>query len=151
MTNQLERTIEILPGYDRRPSVEGMHGAEIVFILRGLKGAVTFACFSDWLPKTTQEGLMHGVERSRVIGIQPQPLEYAYHAPAPSETVRRTRHTNCPYLNGECWTELSKGTAEYIRDILLQGGSEAVWQELGVRYRASAGIISNAKKRKVQL
>ncbi len=150
MNSLLTRTVEVLPGYDRRPE-GGMHGAEMVFILRGLKGAVTFACFTDWLPLKTQEGLMRGIERSRVIGIQPQPLEYAFHALEPSDTVRRTKHTNCPYLDAECWTELSGPTAGYIRDLLLQGGSEAVWRELEIRYRASAGIIGNAKRRKVQL
>lgn len=152
MTDSLGRTIEIHPGYDRRPSPEGMHGAEMVFILRGPKGVVTFACFTDWLPKATQQGLMHGVERSGVIGIQPKPLEYAFHAPEPSETVRRVMHTDCPYMDGGvCWTELNTNTAEYIRDLLLQGGSDAVWLELETRYRASARIIANAKPRKVQL
>lgn len=139
-----ERTIDIKPG---EAGPNGFHGCEMIFILRGPQGLATFACFTDWLPRQAQDDARNGLGIRRLSsGVQPVPLEFAYHSPKPTDTVRGTKRTDCPYLEGECYSSYSPQTAEYLRDVLLQRGSEGVWSELEQRYRSAAKVTQLANK-----
>jgi len=149
MNVEFERTIVIKPGFD---NAAGFHGCEMIFILRGPQGLTTFACFTDWFPKTTQEATSKGLGIRRLAnGVQPTPLEFAFHSPKPLDTVRNNKRTDCPYIEGECYSSYSPQTAEYLRDVLLVRGSEGVWSELEQRYRSAAKVSQLANKRKTNV
>lgn len=150
MSKRLERTIEVYPGYDRRHTDrakdEGMHGAEFMFILRGEKGSITFRCYTDWLPLITQESLMEGSRRSGVVGVQPVPQDMVIHSPTPLSYGQLIARKDCPYTaTGVCYSDTSSKIAHYLRDLLLLEGSEGVWRELQVRYRAAFSISQFSK------
>lgn len=148
MDNNLTQTIEILAGWDHRNQEEGYHGCEILFILSGTAGAVTFACSTDWSPLPVQQKYMNGIQRTNIIGIQPTPMDFVYHSFKPSNLPQQIKHDDCPYsATGVCYTFISRGMATYLRDILLTDGSEGVWRELGQRYRSAVGIPQNVRRR----
>jgi len=151
MKIQFERTIDIMPGYDKRSQDEGVHGCEIIFVLRGPHGVVTFACFTDWFPKITQEDATRGLGFRRLTtGVQPTPLEFAFHSPRLTDTVRSDKRTDCPYLPRSCHSSYSPNTAAFLRDLLLSNGSIGVWLELERRYFSAAKVTQTATKRKIQ-
>lgn len=145
--HRMKQVVTVHPGYDRRPT-EGMHGAEIEFALIGQKGTVTFCCYTDWLPKGTQEQYVSGREQRRTFGIEPAPLDFAFHSPVQiTGPMQPLLETNCMYTDsGICYGVISRKIAEYIRDVLLEEGSDGVWRELATRYRSYTQQISNARK-----
>lgn len=144
MSKPLEQTIQILSGWDLRDQDKGFHGCEVLFILRGPAGVITFACATDWTPMAVQQKYMNGVQRTNIIGIQPVAMDCIYHSFEPSENGKK--HQDCPYTTaGVCYTS-SGGNAGYLRDILLKEGSEGIWRELGHRYRSAAKVTQNARK-----
>lgn len=146
MSVQFERTVDVKPG---TAGPNGFHGCEVIFVLRGPHGVVTFAVFTDWLPKQAQVDATKGLAPRRLgTGIQPVPLEFAFHSPKPSDNVRSTKRTDCPYVAGDCYSSFSPATAEYLRDTLLTYGSGGVWQELEQRYRSAAVVTQSGSKQK---
>lgn len=142
----LAQTIKILPGWDRRDQNDSYHGCELLFILRGEKGVLTFAFTTDWAPTAVQQQYMNGVQRTNVIGVQPKPIDVVWHSPTPPNLPHQPMHADCPYLEGDCYTAISKREAEALRDILLKEGSAGVWRAMGQLYRSDAGITQNARR-----
>lgn len=144
--NALAQTIKILPGWDKRATNESYHGCEVVFILRGDKGVLTFAVVTDWAPMAVQQQHMNGVQRTNVIGIQPKPIDVVWHSPTPPDLPYKPMHTDCPYLDGDCYAAISKREAEALRDVLIREGSVGVWRAMGQLYRSDAGITQNSRR-----
>lgn len=151
----MERITEISSAYDGRPaSAGGKHewrtpgmkpddgtgatnygigGCTIRFILKGPLGAVQFVIYTDWYPPHVQQAV------SATSVIRPMGGDVGYHSP---------RHMyegqgalcgpgECPYVpdGAECFYDGSSLRAdEWVRDILLRGGSDAVWKALEDEY-----------------
>ncbi len=149
MSQALTKTIEVIPGWDRREQDKGFHGCEVLFILRGQAGVLTFASGTDWSPMSVQQKHMNGAQRTNIVGVQPVAMDFVYHSFRPSSLPEKNRHNNCPYAtDGICYTHISHDVAVYLRDVLLKEGSDGVWRELRQRYRSAAGITQTATVRK---
>lgn len=147
MADPLSQTIRVLPGWDKRDQNESYHGCEVIFILRGEKGVLTFAFATDWAPMNVQQQYMNGVQRTNVIGVQPKPIDVVFHSPTPPLVPHLAQREDCPYMdNGVCYAAVSKLQATTLRDILLKEGSLGVWREMGQRYRAAAHITQVTRK-----
>lgn len=148
MTKPLTQTIKVLPGWDKRDTNGGFHGCEVLFVLQGPAGVLTFAVATDWAPMTVQLAYMNGIKQTNVIGVQPRYVDFVYHSFKPSDLPGQTKHEDCLYSpDGVCYASSSKRTAEYLRDVLLVEGSEGIWRELGQRYRSNANVTQTAERR----
>lgn len=136
-----KRTITIYPGYDRRASGEGVHAAEIVFILQAEHGAITFAVQTDWIPKSAAED-RNAKSPSRMLdfGVNPKPLDTVFHFDKPLYTAHQQEHTVCPYIpnNISCYSVRRNELSESFRDVIISRGSDKLWEALIVCYKEMA-------------
>lgn len=83
---KLERIFVIRPAFDKRdkdPNKNyGVHGCEMLFVVKGEKGAVQFVLYTNWhLPHVTKEWEKKG-QLSRGLWA-PIPADVGYHSPVP--------------------------------------------------------------------
>lgn len=144
--NKFQRDIIIEPGFDRRNSDPkknyGVHGCQVRFLLKGDLGTVQFLCFTDWLPKNVQEERMgKGTTSSvtqEVVGEQPMGADLGYHSPKPMYKGQKVIDEKCAHLGGvPCYYDGSALAAERIRDIMLERGSDGVWEAMETYYTAT--------------
>lgn len=132
----MKKEIVVTPAFDKRhrdPHKNyGIHGAELRFVLKGDKGAITFTIFTHWhLPhvdKELRDQYRHSSEHDFMF--QPDGADISYHSYIP----RYDGHTDsgpCQYLDGKpCYCDGSGLSARPICDMLIAEGSDAVWKEL---------------------
>jgi hypothetical protein len=134
----MEQLIQFLPAFDKRdpnPSKNyGIHGVDLMFILKGELGAITFNVFTNWqLPHVTEE-FRPKMLPDKYFLFEPKGADISYHSPTP-KWEGQTKRDNCPYLDGKpCYNDGSALDAEPIFNILLYSGSDGVWSELKERY-----------------
>lgn len=135
----LTREVQLLPAYDKRPEY-GVHCVELRMVLTGTKGVVQFVLYTGWyLPenKETSERL------GSIFNGRPMPAELGYHARKPVRDWQKKDEPSfgsCEYLDGDpCWYDGSGLNAERVYQLLLKGGSDAVWEELESYYEAVFG------------
>jgi hypothetical protein len=88
---KLERIFLIRPAFDKRhvdPDKNyGIHGAEMLFIVKGERGAVQFVLYTNWqLPHVTKEWLKKdlGKPQGKYMTLwRPIPADVGYHSPKP--------------------------------------------------------------------
>src|SRR5215813_5387513 len=86
--DKMERIFVIRPAFDKRdpdPKKDyGIHGAEMLFLVKGEKGAVQFVIYTNWmLPHVQKEWEKeHGRYMPSVFG-KPIPADVGYHSPVP--------------------------------------------------------------------
>jgi len=107
---------------------------QIRWVVKGPNGAVQFLVFTDWLLPHVQEERMDG-HKQTVIGLQPMGADVGYHSPKPMYEGQAS-YESCPYLDGrDCYYDGSGCRAdEWVREILLPRGGEAVWEALENEY-----------------
>lgn len=140
------RIWNILPAFDRRntnPSQDyGIHGCELRMILVGPLGATQFVLFTNWqLPHVNQE-LQHKtlplmLGDSHVL-CRPIPVDRGYHWKTPRYEGQTSRE--CEYVKGLCYYDGSGLNAQRTYQLLLSGGSDAVWKDLEEYYLEIAGL-----------
>lgn len=133
------KTIKIRPAYDKTNDNKGVHGADLIMLLKGKEGAVQFVLFTNWgLPDVT-ERLLNKPITSRIdleCRFLPMPADVGYHSPKPMYDGQKPI-SNCTALDGKpCYYEGSTLYAEKVFDILVSGGSDAVWNELENYYNS---------------
>lgn len=157
-----KRDFKIYPGWDKRnddPSKNyGIHGCELEFVLTGDKGVAVFRLSTDWLPLHVQQERMgrdvatHGTYGfpdvcQVVVGEQPMGADLGYHSPTPLrdwQTDNEMRK-DCPYLeNKPCYYDGSGLAAEEVRNIMLEKGSDGVWQALEAYYERTYNGMGDA-------
>ena len=132
-----ERIIKISPAFDRRnpdPTKDyGIHGCDLLMVLKGEKGAVQFLLFTNWhLPHVTNETLKK-YNSPGDIGrfFTPIPADLGYHSPEPRYEGQSQATKSCEWLDGRpCYYDGSGLNAEEVYDILLKEGSKGVWKFL---------------------
>jgi hypothetical protein len=151
----MERITKFIPAFDKRnpdPNKNyGIHGVELVMVLKGELGAVQFVLYTNWnLPHVTEELIEKRLQKAlppSTLSIYdftlftPQPADLGYHSLIPKyeEQVKRD---NCPYLDGKpCYYNGSGLNAQRIYDILLYSGSDGVWKELEEFYEQTFGEL----------
>lgn len=138
----LTKEVTFYPAYDKRnpdPSKNyGIHGVSIYFILKGDKGAVQFAVYTDWyLPHVQDE--MKGRDAIGISGLRPMGVDVGYHATVPQyegqEPMCGPGECKCVPEGESCYYDGSGLRADqWVRDFLLPKGSEGIWEALKEEY-----------------
>ena len=137
------KEVTFYPAFDRRnpePSKNsGIHGVEIIFVLKGKKGATQFVIYTNWfLPSVQKEQYWKGNISSRLKYGSPEPMgaDIGYHSLTPQYKGQTKTKDNCPYLDGKpCYYDGSSLRADEFIPAFLAGGSDAVWKMLEEDYR----------------
>lgn len=126
----LTRELIFRPAYDKRdpdPAKNyGIHGVEMLWVLKGAAGAVQFLLYTGWnLPHVREE--MKNAEINRLF---PMPADLGYHSPMPMYPGQSKISDECEILGGTCYYDGSSLNAHRIFDVLVSKGGDAVWDEL---------------------
>ena len=127
----MQRIVKFTPAYDRRDpdphQSYGVHGVNLLMILKGSRGAVQFLLFTNWhLPHVVKE---YGNTVPLFVAA-PLPADLGYHSPKPM-FEGHTPMGPCEVLDGEeCYYDGSGLEALRVYDVLVAEGGEAVWREL---------------------
>lgn len=153
--DDLEKTVLVRPSWDYRYSSKleerrhGAHGAELVFLVSGPMGVVTFDIFTHWMvqplvePYRQSGGLEENPRRKSRVGYDagvvsgPYPNLVGLHSiyPSPNPEQLQTRRTNCPYTKGDCYAEsLGLSAADNLFSLLVGEGSNALFDALTEHY-----------------
>ncbi len=141
----MKRIVTFDPAYDKRskdPSKNyGIHGVNMRMVLKGNKGAVQFIVFTNWeLPHVQREMDSKPLNNFPYMFHKPMPADVGYHSPVPMYKGQGPSSKSCEYLDGKpCYYDGSGLHAEKVFDILLKGGSDAVWQYLEKYYNEQFG------------
>ena len=132
-----EKIVELDPAWDRRdpnPSQKfGIGAVKVRMVLKGKLGAVHFVFSTGMYPKHIYEEWAKTGDRVRKFDYMG--YDVGYHSKKKQWKDQKAR-PNCPYLNGKkCYMDGSALLAEEYEDILLKGGSKAVWKELTKYYK----------------
>lgn len=122
-----------MPAWDKRnvndPKKDyGIHCVGCFMALKGSKGAVSFVFYTGmWLKQN----------RSQITGtnyLYPMGVDVGYHSLTPMYEGHKP-HGPCEFLNGkDCYCDGSSLTAERWMDILVEKGSEVIWEMLEENY-----------------
>jgi hypothetical protein len=129
---KLERIVEITPAFDKRDQDprkdRGVHGCELRMLLKGPEGAVQFVLFTGWyLPGVIEWWKSRGLDTTQAA----MPADLGYHSRVPMYEGQNAIMESCPYLDGApCYYDGSSLNAEGVFQLLLEGGSDAVWSRL---------------------
>jgi len=140
MGDTFEKTIKIHGAFDRRHSEPsknyGIHGCEIVFLLKGELGAVDFNLYTDWNLPEVQREMRRSFQESanKFDKIEPMGAYLNYHSPKPIFDGQEKMASKCEILNGDCYFDGSALQASEMIPDFLVGGSDYVWEELERRY-----------------
>jgi hypothetical protein len=133
----MERLITFKPAYDKRdddPSKDlGVHGVTLRMVLKGKGGAYHFVLYTNWqLPHVRKEW--------RLSFAGPLPADAGYHSPIPQYEGQELSQEHCEYLDGQpCYYDGSALYADKVFKMLVEHGSEAVWEELERLYKERFG------------
>lgn len=141
----MKREITFLPAWDKRdPDPKknyGIHGVEIVFILRGTLGAIQFVIHSNWqLPYVAKE-MRIKMKPEMYPLFEPMGADVGYHSPKPMYEGHKSTSDNCPYIGGKCYYNGSSLQAGDMLNILIAEGSDKVWRELEDHYKSIFGKL----------
>ena len=140
---EFERMVKFYPAFDKRnpePSKNyGVHGVDLLMVVKGDKGAVQFKLFTNWmLPHVVEERMNKPMFDDMDIKCfyMPQPADLGYHSYKPVYEGQTPITKSCELLDGKpCYYDGSGLNAERIYKVLLEKGSDGVWQELEDYYR----------------
>ncbi len=139
---KFERIVQLTPAFDRRhidPSKNyGIHGVNLRMILKGEKGAVQFVLYTNWMLPHVQMELEAKYPDHHFC--HPLPADKGYHSLKPMYEGQTSFEDSCEYLDGkQCYYDGSGLNAEDTYRILLEKGSEGVWQDLEEYYYSTLG------------
>lgn len=126
--NGLERIISFRPGYicEMGPQGHGVHGMDLIFVVKGEKGAIQFLLFTGWMPNWT--------EYSQPQPYHPIPAELGVHSRAPLYESQAVICRPCQWLGGTCYYLGSVLQAESAFKLFVKEGEEALWKHLEATY-----------------
>lgn len=156
---KLRREIQITPAYDKRnPDPKknyGIGSCRIFFSVIGDKGAVTVNFGTNWfLESTVKEYRDSGIYRHNLGGDDDsfktkidlvnttEPIKawtWDYHAKKPMYKGQKAMKGKCEFTKGKCYCDGSCLTADKFLPILLEKGSEGVFEQLEADYKTRFG------------
>lgn len=143
----MEKITHFRPAYDKRNvngKNYGIHGAELLMILKGDYGAVEFVVYTNWhLPHVQAELLKtRNDELDIKCSFLPFPSNLGYHSKQAMYEGQDVASTNCEYCDREpCYCDgTSLGSTE-VFNILVKEGSDAVWTFLKKYYVDTFGEL----------
>lgn len=136
---EFERIIQLRPAYDKRDSDPsknyGVHGVDLLFVLKGSKGAVQFLLYTNWHLSRVEEEFMNKYSSYGQFW-KPMPADLGYHSLKPLYEGQIS-YDDCLWLDGKpCYYDGSGLNAERIWKVLLEEGSDGVWRELEEYYKS---------------
>jgi hypothetical protein len=133
----------------------GVTSCEMVFVLRGPLGAISYEVLTGWmLPKTWAWWEKRRHMPGDAMYGHPRPDSkpfggglFLHAATFSSEHDHRVVHEPCEWVAGPCWTEIisyQRGDALMAR--LIAKGDRAVWMELRMLYDRHLAEIPDARQ-----
>lgn len=137
----MERITKFLPAYDKRnPDPHknyGIHGAELLMVLKGDKGAVEFVVYTHWHLPHVQEELIRNIKDSLDVrcSFVPMPSNLGYHSKEKRYYDQEMASETCGYCDGEpCYCDGTSLGSEEAFKILVKEGSDGAWEFLEKYY-----------------
>lgn len=137
----MERITKFLPAYDKRNPDPyknyGIHGVELLMVLKGDKGAVEFVVYTHWHLPHVQEELIHNVKDSLDVrcSFVPMPSNLGYHSKEKRYYDQEIASEVCGYCDGKpCYCGGTSLGSEEVFKILVKEGSDGVWTFLEKYY-----------------
>jgi hypothetical protein len=143
------REVKALASYDHRDepgSRLGAHGVDLVFILRGELGAITASISTGWMAKPLAHAMARpaglnerldkpGVDRG-LRDLYPSGRYVGSHSLV-NRSEYMTGPTACDWLDGApCYDDGSFTAGGEVMELLVTGGSDAVFERLERYYQA---------------
>ena len=131
----MERIVKFKPAYDERHNPKGnygIHGVDLLMILKGELGAVQFVVFTNWQLPSVQEELLHRPFTDSLdieCRFCPTAADLGYHSKKPMYEGQEPIANNCELTGGDCYYDGSGIAAEGIYKVLVEKGSDAVWED----------------------
>ena len=127
----MTREITMLPAYDKRNKDPrknyGIHGCDMLWILKGRRGAVEFLVYTGWQLK-------------HVGDTEPSGAYVGYHSPTQRHEGQACN--DCTLVEGgKCYSDRGYLYAAEVFDILRREGSDGVWRELEEFYTGIFGSL----------
>jgi hypothetical protein len=119
----LERKVSFVPGYIHRENgkLSSKHGMDIVFLLTGPEGAISFTIFTCWYP----DGEF----------TEPTGAEVVWHSRIPL-WEGQSHVEQCKYLNDEpCYSDGSSTLAQVWFIDFLHKGEAIIWPKMEQIYK----------------
>ena len=138
-TDGFEQIFKIRRAYDNRNKAGGGIGAcEMFIVLKGSQGAVTLAVGTAWFLPCTKEWKELCIARSGgdVGGWEPQGHCVSYCSPVPLREDQEGRE-NCDWLGCTCYGDTGYTMADEVFPLLLEKGSDAVFDWLKDFYHST--------------
>lgn len=137
---EFERLIEMLPAYDKRdPDPRknyGVHGVTLTMTVRANHRAVQFTLYTKWYLSHVQAQFDANLpDRNPLLFHKPLPAGVEYHSPEPLYEGHESYGNDCRYTGGICYHDGSSLAADDVFRVLLERGSDGVWEELERRWR----------------
>ena len=132
--SNMERIIEITPAFNKMSEGLGVHGCGLRMVLKGPLGAVNFVLYTQWqLPSTIE--MWKGKGQYSVGMNEPVPADLGFHSPKPIYDGQPAVRSDCSYVDGPCYYDGSSLNAMSMYRVLVERGSDGVWEELERYYR----------------
>lgn len=135
-SSKLERIVEFHPAYDKRdpdPSKNyGIHGMEILFVLKGPAGAVVWLIYTNWNVPSARS-----LRPNHSMGIYGRPFmgaDLGYHALV-SQYEEQEERDCCYTSSGKCYYVGSGLNAELLVENFIAQGDKYLWAALEAYYR----------------
>jgi hypothetical protein len=137
---ELVRSVTFLAAWDKRDSdpakSHGVHGVEILFLLKGPAGVVCFPLMTNWMLPEVEEWHRQLARENPGLGTMRGAFAapFSFHSPVPREGWKENKEP-CEFLGVPCWTTMSGYLApDAVWEKMLREGSEGFWSKLEELY-----------------
>ena len=120
----MEQTIKFEPA-------RGAHGADMFFILKGDKGAISFTVFTNWKSESFKNSLSNDREYHALDLCAPMAEGFYYHS-----FIRLDEEDNlkddCDFIDNTCFSQsiYSLTYSDKVLQDLIDKGSTPVWEAM---------------------
>lgn len=135
MEEQFEQIVRISPAYDQRHKGAGIGGTRLFMVLKGKQGCVVFTVAMGWYLPCTREWKELCIQQSGLDTWEPRGEGVSYCSPVPLHDYQKNDgRPYCDWLGCTCYGDTGYTIADEPFDLLLQKGSDAVWEWLANFY-----------------
>ena len=138
----MKREIRFFPAFDKRhkdPNKNyGIHGVNLLFLLKGEKGVIQFLIYTNWQLPHVQAEFDAKIPNARFPYLHHRPMaaDIGYHSPIPMYEGQNVMAEKCEHLDGKpCYYDGSSLRAEEFFNILRKEGDTGLWKALEEEYK----------------
>lgn len=137
---KFEQIIKITNAFDLRNKGQGIGACTMFLVLKGKCGVVTLAVNTGWFLPCTREWKEMWVERQGITSWEANGLAVSYCSPVQLHDWQEARE-NCDWLGCSCYGDVGYTMADEPFEILLNEGSDAVFEWLKKYYHSTFNKI----------